>query len=65
VTGDPSVAIVVLSWNGIKDTVQCLESLQALTYPHYRVIVVDNGSDDGSPAEIRRRFPLVGEDERE
>ena len=59
ITDDPVVAIVVLSWNGLKDTVECLESLQALTYPHYRIIVVDNGSDDGSPAEIRHCFPDV------
>jgi GT2 family glycosyltransferase len=59
VTGAPAVAIVVLSWNGLNDTVECLESLRALTYPHYRVIVVDNGSEDGSPGEIRRRFPEV------
>jgi len=59
VTDAPDVAIVVLSWNGIQDTAECLESLQALTYPYYRIIVVDNASDDGSPNEIRRRFPDV------
>lgn len=40
----PKVAIIILNWNGLADTVECLESLKMLTYPDYEVIVVDNGS---------------------
>jgi GT2 family glycosyltransferase len=43
-----SVAIVVLNWNGIKDTVICLNSLVQLEYENYRIVVVDNGSRDNS-----------------
>ncbi len=39
----PKVAIAVLNWNGWRDTLECLESLQRMTYPHYQIIVVDNG----------------------
>ncbi|MBT9169713.1 MAG: N-acetylglucosaminyl-diphospho-decaprenol L-rhamnosyltransferase [Actinobacteria bacterium] len=49
----PKVAIVVLNWNGWQDTIECLESLQKLTYPNYQVIVVDNGSTDGSVEKIK------------
>lgn len=48
----PKVAIVVLNWNGWRDTVECLESLQKLSYPNYRVILVDNGSIDDSVNQI-------------
>lgn len=55
----PLVTIVVLNWNGLADTLKCLESLAGLNYAAYGVVVVDNGSTDGSPAVIRQRFPEV------
>lgn len=48
----PEVGIVVVNWNNYEETAECLESLDALDYPDYRVIVVDNGSDDGSGAQL-------------
>jgi GT2 family glycosyltransferase len=47
------VDVVVLNWNGWRDTVRCVESLERLDYPHYRIVVVDNGSTDGSPGRLR------------
>lgn len=41
----PKVSIIILNWNGLKDTIECLESLKKITYPNYEVIVVDNGSE--------------------
>jgi len=55
----PKVVIIVLNWNGWRDTIECLESLQRLTYPNYQVIVVDNGSTDDSVGRIRRAYPNV------
>jgi len=49
----PKVAIIVLNWNGWRDTIECLESLQQLAYPNYQVIVVDNGSTDDSVGKIK------------
>lgn len=49
----PNVSIILLNWNGWKDTVECLESLYQITYPNYRVIVVDNHSGDDSLQKIR------------
>jgi len=49
----PLVSIIVLNWNGWKDTIECLDSLSKLTYTNYRIIVVDNGSTDGSVIEIK------------
>jgi GT2 family glycosyltransferase len=50
---------VLLNWNGWRDTVACLQSLQQLDYSNLRVIVVDNASTDGSVQHIRQAFPDV------
>ena len=47
----PKVSIIILNWNGLKDTIECLDSLKKITYPNYEVIVVDNGSE-GNDADI-------------
>jgi GT2 family glycosyltransferase len=57
---DPmSVWIVVLTWNNYADTADCLRSLQALTYPSYHVVVVDNGSHDETVSRVHSEFPEV------
>ncbi|MEM3484675.1 MAG: glycosyltransferase family 2 protein [Candidatus Methanomethyliaceae archaeon] len=48
----PKVAIIVLNWNGWRDTIECLESIGKITYPNYEVILVDNGSVDNSVTRI-------------
>jgi GT2 family glycosyltransferase len=42
------VAIVVLNWNGITDTLECLDSLQNQTYKNFTIVAIDNGSTDNS-----------------
>lgn len=49
--------MVVLNWNGWRDTSACLASLQQLTYPDFRILVVDNGSTDDSVTRLRQGFP--------
>ena len=53
----PAVTIVLLNWNGWRDTDACLVSLAGLEYPNYEIIVVDNASTDGSEAELKKRYP--------
>lgn len=48
-----NISIVILNWNGWKDTIECLESLFHINYPHYQIVVVDNGSQDSSVQRIR------------
>lgn len=55
----PRVAIVVLNWNGWQDTLACVASLQALDYPNFQIVLVDNGSTDGSEAHFRHALPTV------
>jgi GT2 family glycosyltransferase len=49
----PLITIIVLNWNGWKDTLECLESLYQIKYPNYKVILVDNHSQDQSLKRIR------------
>lgn len=48
-----AVYIILLNWNGWKDTCQCLESVLRSDYPNFRVIVCDNQSTDGSMQKIK------------
>ncbi len=52
-TSHPFVYIIVLNWNGTRDTIRCLESIRAQDYPNYTVVVVDNGSEERSLLELK------------
>ena len=47
------VYIVILNWNGWRDTIECLESVFRLSFTNYTVVVCDNGSSDESIGRIR------------
>jgi len=51
--------IVVLNWNGAEETIACLESLASVVVKGHKLLVVDNGSTDGSSEKIRKAFPAV------
>ncbi len=53
------VAVVIVNWNGQGYLERCLGSLRQQTYPDYEVLLVDNGSTDGSVYLVRERFPEV------
>ena len=55
----PKVSIVIINWNSGKDIGLCLESLRKTKYDGYEVIVVDNGSTDGSTEMIEKDFTEV------
>ena len=52
----PSVLVVVLTWNGREDTLACVESVLALDYPRFPLLVIDNASSDGTAEELQQRF---------
>src|SRR5260370_8786283 len=55
----PAFGIVILNWNGLSLTQHCLSSLQKQTYHDYSVIVVDNGSADGSVAWLSKQGDIT------
>lgn len=52
----PLVSVVVVNWNGASFLEECLDSLLCQSYPHYEVLVVDNGSTDCSVEMIRQKY---------
>lgn len=58
-TQPPSVAAIVLNYNGREVTLQALASLSELDYRPLALIVADNGSTDGSYQAIAEAFPAV------
>ncbi len=56
----PKIVILILNWNGKKDTLECLASLQAANQsPPFATLVIDNGSTDDSVTVLRNAFPEV------
>lgn len=57
----PTVAVCVLSWNGRHHLEVCLPALRAQEAPgvEWEVLVLDNGSDDGTAGWVRREHPWV------
>lgn len=57
----PRVSIVILNWNGRHHLAPCFETLRAMDYPEdrFEVVLVDNGSDDGSQREAREKHGWV------
>ena len=50
----PLVLIVMLNWNSADETRAALESVLKMSYANFRVLIVDNGSRDGSNIELRK-----------
>ncbi len=55
----PLISVIILNWNGKKYLKDCFSSLQNQTYPNLEIILVDNGSFDGSVDFVNKLFPKV------
>ena len=53
----PLVSVIVVNWNGLAYLPECLDSLDAQTYPALEIVVVENGSTDGSVDFLRNQRP--------
>src|SRR5579883_482200 len=53
----PKIAVVVVNWNRKELLRACLNSLARQTCSHFEVVVVDNGSHDGSPQLVSQMAP--------
>jgi GT2 family glycosyltransferase len=56
-TNQPHVSVVVVTWNSREDVLRCLASLAAHVRLPHEVIVVDDGSEDGTPAAVQEAYP--------
>ena len=56
---EPRVSIVILNWNSYEVTLDCLLSLRKIDYRNFEVVLVDNGSVDGSPEKLLENAPEI------
>ena len=52
----PKVEVIILNWNGVSDTLDCLASLKKVNYKNFEVIVVDNNSSGNDVEIIENKF---------
>jgi len=55
----PKVAVILLNWNSFDHSSNCIQSLQLCDYPNFEIILVDNGSMDGSGNLLKAKFPEI------
>lgn len=55
----PLVSILIVTWNRREVVARSIRSAMEQTYPHTEIVVVDNGSEDGTPDAIASEFPAV------
>lgn len=55
----PRLSVIIVNWNGLEHLPVCLDSLESQTFRDFEVILVDNGSRDGSVEFVRSRYPWV------
>lgn len=58
-TGRPLVSVVILNWNGGDEVIECLRCIFEQTYSNIELVIVDNGSTDGSIERIKAMHPEV------
>ncbi len=56
---EPLVSIIIVNYNGKQYLGECLESLEDTNYKNHEVILVDNGSKDGSVEFVKHNFQYV------
>jgi hypothetical protein len=55
----PLISIIIPNYNGIEMLKACLDSLEAQSYRNLEIILVDNGSNDGSAKFVRENYPAI------
>ncbi|MEM9775015.1 MAG: glycosyltransferase family 2 protein [Chloroflexota bacterium] len=53
------VAVLIVAWNQIETTLECLKTVYSQSFEDYEVVLVDNGSDEGFQEEIKKGFPQI------
>jgi GT2 family glycosyltransferase len=53
----PRILAITLNWQQPETTLACVHALRAMHYPSLDILVIDNGSKDGSTDHLRKRLP--------
>ncbi|MBX2814897.1 MAG: glycosyltransferase, partial [Saprospiraceae bacterium] len=57
----PNIPIIVLNWNGLDDTRECMHALLQLDYPRFQVYLIDNGSVGREGAILESEFHSIAQ----
>lgn len=55
----PKVVIILVNWNSVDLTIECVRSLRAMDYPNHEIIIIDNASNDGSVNTLKSKCPTI------
>lgn len=55
----PKVSVQIVTWNSLRYIFDCLESLMRQTYRDFSIVIIDNGSEDGTVEFLREQYPTV------
>jgi GT2 family glycosyltransferase len=55
----PLVTILIITWNRKKDVLETVQSVYEQAYKNFEIIVVDNGSNDGTVDALSHDYPNV------
>jgi hypothetical protein len=55
----PQLSVILLNYNGPRDTTDCIESLRKSSFKDFDIVVVDNASPDSSVTALRDRYPDI------
>ncbi len=55
-TDPPYVPIIIVNWNGLTDTIECVDSVLRQDYPNYSIHLVDNGSDQNEGETLALKY---------
>jgi GT2 family glycosyltransferase len=56
---DTFVSVVIVNWDGLPHLANLFSSLRSQTFTNFEILLVDNGSQDGSAAVVREQYPEV------
>lgn len=59
VSGQPNVYIILINWNQLELTLDCIDSLKNVDYYNYKIILIDNNSVIDPSPEIEERYTDV------
>ena len=55
-TSENIIPIIILNWNGLEDTKECIDSVLGLTNVHFKIYLLDNASEENQVIELKRLY---------
>jgi GT2 family glycosyltransferase len=50
----PRISIIIINYNGLSDTLECLDSLKKCSYPNFEILLMDNASNENDVKELKK-----------